>query len=241
MTVEHRRTGRQAELVSKDDTKVKVRYLDESIPEDKRDFEMTVSTYKRWWKPFEEEPGTALANEIANDFEAEEDKEQNLTDEEYAQIGKEIAEQAKEKAELQKSKKSKKVKSHRVSNPEVAQIVAEQAKQTAEEIKHAPATKVGSLIDKILTKAEVIKQITDRGLAYKTSETGRNISLYFGKKLQGVFYVGPKSVTFYFSNFDIKALLIEFGCEVKESKEKFDNYSRVNSNALTNLLNWFEV
>ena len=99
MTVEHRRTGRQAELVSKDDTKVKVRYLDEAIPEDKRDFEMTVSTYKRWWKPFEEEPGTALANEIANDFEAEEQKEKELTDDQYAEIGKEIAEQAKQKAE----------------------------------------------------------------------------------------------------------------------------------------------
>lgn len=42
----------------------------------------------------------------------------------YSEVGKEIAEQAKEKAEVQKSRKPKKVKSRRVSNPEVAQIVA---------------------------------------------------------------------------------------------------------------------
>ena len=66
--------------------------------EGEKPFTISLPTFKRWWKPFEEEPGTAIANEIANDFEAEEQKEKELSDEQYAQIGKEIAEQAKEKA-----------------------------------------------------------------------------------------------------------------------------------------------
>ena len=48
-------------------------------------FSISIPTFKRWWRPIKdeeaviEEPGTKLANEIANDFDAEEQKEKELT------------------------------------------------------------------------------------------------------------------------------------------------------------------
>ena len=73
-----------------------------------------------------EEPGNALANEIANDFDASEDAESELTDDQYAQIGKEIAEQAKQKAKNAKrvSKKSEKPAKKSESTAPAVDVIA---------------------------------------------------------------------------------------------------------------------
>ena len=79
----------------------------------------TSSTFKRWYKALDEEPGTAEANAIEDDFEKESEEENDTCADgrKYSEIGKEIAKQAKEKAKAVKQatrtpKKKKEMESY---------------------------------------------------------------------------------------------------------------------------------
>ena len=126
------------------------------------------------------EPGTALANEIANDFDASEDAVSELTDEQYAQIGREIAEQAKQKAE--------------------------NAKRTNKKPAEKPAKKSESktpAVDVIAFAEEIVKKLN---LEYKRSRDGLGIIVNEKRVLD--LWKRSNCVRFYISSDDAKYKII---------------------------------
>lgn len=94
------KTGEQIEVININDvTKVAMVRLEDGKT---RPYSMNTLKDKRQWIPVEQEEVNSDPAPI------EEDEEENLTDEDYAAIGKEIAEQAKEKAEGVKEDKEEK-------------------------------------------------------------------------------------------------------------------------------------
>ena len=139
MKYQNKRNGKVATVIDQDERGVlTLQYEDGSTQQ------ITESTRKRWFKPVLEDQNSVdeaakyvqISQSVTKELNKDNSKSlQEMVDQQadedtcadgtpYSEVGKEIAEQAKEKAEVQKSKKPKKVKSHRVSNPEVAQIVA---------------------------------------------------------------------------------------------------------------------
>lgn len=102
-----RHEGVKAELLSQNEvTKVYTfRYLNGD--KEGKTFDISSSTVKRWWIKLDEEE---VVEETPKNTSEEEvvDKETDLTDTQYAEIGKEIAEQTKEKSKDAKKKKNKK-------------------------------------------------------------------------------------------------------------------------------------
>lgn len=105
-----RHEGIKAELLSMNE-KTKV-YTFKYLNGDKegKTFDISGSTVKRWWAKLEEV--TEDVEETPKNTSEEEvvDQETDLTDTQYAEIGKEIVEQAKEKSKDTKKKKNKKAK-----------------------------------------------------------------------------------------------------------------------------------
>lgn len=98
MMYENKRNGIKGELVQSQESQngIKVYTLKLESGEEKAVFG---PTFKRWWKKVEAEE---QVEEVV-------DTEENLTDEDYAKIGVEIAEQAKKKSKKVKNKKAPRV------------------------------------------------------------------------------------------------------------------------------------
>jgi hypothetical protein len=124
MKYENRKNGRIATVI-REDTKYAAMEL--QYDDDGKMQRIAMSTLKRWWKKVEEteqesvkEPVQEQETEIAKDeVETVIDKETNLTDNDYKEIGKEIVEQAKEK-----SVKVKKEREPKKENPYIQEILS---------------------------------------------------------------------------------------------------------------------
>lgn len=166
------------------------------------------STFKRWWKPIDEDDEYVAeimeqkkqlgiecppieSIQIVSDDRCEDGRT-------YAEIGKEIAEQAKAKAE-----KAKKVKAEKVAY--------------SEDTVAADIIRAASLYVTPKSKHDLVLKDDD-------------------KNMLAVVYVGKKSLTFYFNGEDIKEKLIAGGAEIVESSEKFDYYSKIDINTLISVL-----
>lgn len=117
-----RHEGIKAELLSMNE-KTKV-YTFKYLNGDKegKTFDISAATVKRWWAKSEE-----VVEDTTKNTPKEEvvDKETDLTDTQYAEIGKEIAEQAKEKSKDAKKKKAKKTKTPKIDRSKELQEVCE--------------------------------------------------------------------------------------------------------------------
>ena len=109
MKYQNKQTGVVAELVEMNDKSKMV------ILQGEKPISCTISTFKRWWKKVEEQvqeeklvpmPGAEKLAELK----AEVDEDTCADGRKYSDIGKEIAEQAKQKAKSVKVKKEKEVK-----------------------------------------------------------------------------------------------------------------------------------
>lgn len=161
MKVQHKKTGRVAEVLSQNEKLVKVHFIKEDVDQD-----MTVSTFKRWWKQVEDE-------DVAGDGTP------------LAEVGKEIAEQAKQKAEA--AKKEDPMEEH-VQEVEVKEVktVKKSVKKTAEKKEKKPREKfdvTGKIVEiKTLikdTEFSVTGQFDKKGIVLKhNSVKGLTIRIY---------------------------------------------------------------
>lgn len=129
--------------------------------------------------------------------------------------------------------------SEEVSNSEQPSEVVEEVISSEIESVENKSESVTPDLEAITDKSGVIQLIKFYGLKYKTSEKGKNVSIYKDKQLLGILYVGPKVLTYYFNDVNIKKALKEKGFEVKESEEKFDFYSRINLRMFADILMMF--
>lgn len=202
MKYRHTKDNRVMEVI-KEDTDRKT-YLIKF--EDGTSTTIAYSTFKRWWKPIDEEekieqhlvpmPGAEKLAELKKEYSHDEDT--CADGRTYAEIGKEIAEQAKAKAE-----KTKKVKAEKVAY--------------SEDTVAADIIRAASLYVTPKSKHDLVLKDDD-------------------KNMLAVVYVGKKSLTFYFNGEDIKEKLIAGGAEIVESSEKFDYYSKIDINTLISVL-----
>lgn len=126
------------------------------------------------------------------------------------------------------------------SNEQPSEVVEEVIRSEIESVENKSESATPNL-EAITDKYGVIQLIKFYGLKYKTSEKGKNVSVYKDKQLLGILYVGPKVLTYYFNDVNIKKALKEKGFEVKESEEKFDFYSRINLRMFADILMIFRA
>ena len=138
---------------------------------------------------------------------------EELTDEQYAEVGKEIAEQAKVKAAAAQKKVAKK-----------------NAQENAQKA-----------VSKGISRDDIITYILAAGFEYKAPEKRKDVLIYKGKVLVGVVYAGARVTTLYFNTDDTRDELLTLGCEPKESNEKFDYFTKIDTNALQSILPMLEA
>lgn len=163
MMVRHKRNGRVAEVLSQDDKLVRVRFIQEGVEQN-----MTVSTFKRWYKKIDDE-------DVAGD------------ETPLAEVGKEIAEQAKQKSEQAAEVKTDKVqdavkKVLKTADPEKAREAKKKAKEKKPREKFDVGAKVQEIKELIKdTDYDVTGYYEKKGIVLKhNSIRGLSIRIYIG-------------------------------------------------------------
>lgn len=166
MMVRNTRTGRVAEVLSQNDKLVRIRFQ-----ENGKEQSMTLSTYKRWWKKCDEVPETAN-EDVCGDGTP------------LAEVGKEIAEQAKQKAEKFTVERAAK-KVFKNADPEKAHKIAEEkkAKEKKPREKFDVESKVKEIEELIKNTGFIIHGSDIRGkYISKKDIKGFTMSIRFGNR-----------------------------------------------------------